>query len=140
MRDRAISKKFLTPGYWQSHRAVFPKNHFMPFLAAILNFWIKHKKRIYLRTGARWSNFCEIFYPQCIHRVIWRLFTKNHFPAIFIGHLEFLHKTKQKKTHLSWKQCEIERFRQIFWPIRLSSKSTGDFSQKSFSCHFRQPS
>ena len=45
MRDRVISTKFLTPEVCAVNWQFFPKTIFEPFLAAILNFYIKRKKK-----------------------------------------------------------------------------------------------
>ena len=46
----------------------------------------------------------KIFYPRVSQSVL-ATFPKNHFPATFGAHLEFLRKTQK---HLSRKRCEIQ--------------------------------
>ena len=120
------------------------------------------QKRIYLGNGARSSNFDEIFDPQGICRVYWRLFAKIVFLPLlaavlnfFVKHKNaFISETEQDRAPLLTAilnfciKCknvfisETERDRAIstkFLTRRVSAESTGDFSQKSFSRHFWQP-
>ena len=88
--------KILAHGvYAESCGSFYPKSFSLHFWQPFLNFWVKRKNLIILKT-------VQDGYMQSSVT-----FAKNDFLAIFGGHLEFL-----CKVHLSWKDCEIERF----WP------------------------
>ena len=77
----------------------------------------------------RWSDFDEIFDPQGICRVYWRLFAKIVFPPLLAAILNFY--VKRKNPLIS----ETERDRVIltkFLTCRVAAGSTGNFSQNIF--------
>ena len=89
MRDRTILSKFSTHRLSkQSTLANFQKFFLSLKMTAILNQQIC----FYFLNRARYQDFVEIFDPQGVQSVL-ATFHKNHFPATFCGHLEFLHET-----------------------------------------------
>ena len=89
---------------------------------------------MYLGNGVRYSDLVEIFYPQAGYQQSQLVtFPKNHFAAIFGGHLEFLRKT-QKRIILETMHDRVILLK--FLIARLSPELTGEFFQKSFSRHF----
>ena len=80
---------FILVGYRNEKFATDPARIF----GAIWNFCVKGKP-IYLRNGARYSDFDEIFDPQVICIVFWLLFPKVVFPPYFAAILNFSIKCK----------------------------------------------
>ena len=109
VRDRAIMSKFSTHRVsQQTSLANFQKNLLSSKMVAILNFRIFAKNAktqicFYLLNHVRQSSFVGIFdpYGNSVNYTLQLLatFPKNHFPAIFGGHLEFLRKM-QKRNYL----------------------------------------
>ena len=110
-RDRAISTKFLTHRVFASSTGDLLQNRFPATFGGHLEFLHKMQKCIYIGNGARYSDFDEIFDPQSISRVYWRLFPKIILPPLLAA---ILNLRKTEKKHLSWKRSKIERFRQNF--------------------------
>ena len=74
--------------------------------------------------------------PGYLHSLL-SSFHKNRFPTTFGGHLKFLRKTQK----VSISEMEQDRATPTkFLTHRVSTESTGDFSQKLFSRHFWWPS
>ena len=66
------------------------KREFSQLMVAILDFSGKLKSvYIYLRNGARYSDFLKIFYHYGISIVKWQLFPKIIFPPFMAGILNF---------------------------------------------------
>ena len=119
--------------YWQlfTKKIIFP-----PLLEAILNFCVKCKNTILemVQDGTISTKVCD---PQGTCRVYWRLYTKNAFLPLLTAILNF--HVKRKSTFI----LETVQDRVIstkFWTCRVSAESTSDFSQKSLSHHYWQPS
>ena len=93
-RDRAISMKFFTHRVSAVSIKDFSQKSFSSTFASHLEFLRKMQKRVYLTNGARWSDFDEIFDPQGICTVYWRLFPKIIFPPLLAGILNFCVKCK----------------------------------------------
>ena len=86
-----------------SHLSRFGKNCFCLFLAAILNFCVKHKIHL-LQKWCKIEQFGLHFWPTRYTLSHLALFGKTCVPVIIGGHLEFLHK---RQAHLSWKRSEM---------------------------------
>ena len=71
----------------ESSSYFLPKMVFLPFLAAILHFCVKHESTFISEMVRDRRNLKKFFDAQG--------FPKNHFPTIFGGHLEFLHKMRK---------------------------------------------
>ena len=105
-----ILTKFLTPRVSAENiLATFSKIVLSPFLAAILNFCecakmhLSRKRCEIVQFQAFNNNFKPPSPPPPppprYFQTLLATFPKNHYPAIFGGHLEFLHKT-QKRIYL----------------------------------------
>ena len=95
VRDRSILTKFFTcTVHTESTGDFSQKITFSPFLAAILNFCVKHKNAFILETVRDRAISMKIL----THRVSAECsgdITQNRFPAIYGGHLEFLRKMQK---------------------------------------------
>ena len=89
IRDRAISIKYLA----QSHMYIFSKKFLFCYFGNHFEFLCKSHKCIcmYFRNGAIYLG--RISGLEDMYKGIYQ-FPKNHCPLIFIGRLEFLHKTQ----------------------------------------------
>ena len=98
VRKSDFDKIFDPQGYTHSHLALFAQNYFPAIFGGHLEFLRKSQKCNYLRNGAKYSEFKEMFgppgYPGSSDT-----FARNCLPAIFTSHLEFLHKM-QKRIYL----------------------------------------
>ena len=109
--------------YWQFLQKLFSRHFWRPSWISEVN-----AKHIYLD---------EIFDLQGVCGVYWRLFAKIVLLPLLAAVLNFC--VKRQNVFIS----EMERDRAIsakFLTRMVSAESTGDFSQKSFSCHFWRPS
>ena len=106
----------------------FPQNSFFCHLWRSFELLCKTQKCIYLRKGARYSNFSKIFGPKGTRRAIWRLFPKIVFPPFLLAILNFC--VRHKKAFI----LEGVQDRAIsvkFLSPRVSAESSGDIFQKN---------
>ena len=87
MRARAISTKFLTPGYLHCLLARFCQNCFPATFGGHLEFLRRTQNRVYLGNGE--SDFDKIFDAQGTRRVYWQVFAKIVFPPLLAAILSF---------------------------------------------------
>ena len=130
-------KIFHAQGICRLYYQLVPKIVFSPFVAAILNFYVKRKNALISEMVRDRAIFDKIFNAQDICRLYCQLVPKIVFSPFLAAILNFCVK---RKMHLSQKWCEKEQFLTKFLTRRVSADSTVSLSQKSFSRHFWQPS
>ena len=112
----------------QSILATFPKNRFHTTFGGHLEFPRKAQKCIYLRNGARYSDFDKIFNPQGICRVYWRHPPKIAFLLLLATILNFCLKHKSVsisetvRDRVILTKFSTHRVYVVYW--RLSPKIT----------------
>ena len=133
VRDRVISTKF-----WNHRVSAESTGDFsQESLSRHLNFCVKCKSAFISETVQDRAISTKFWNRKLSAECTGDIFSKITFSPFCGGHLEFLCKTQNT---FIW---EIIRDRVIstkYMTYMLSVKSTGDFSQKSLSRHFWQPS
>ena len=127
------------PGHFYQKMAslLLPKMFSWPLLVAILNFYVKCKTCLSQKQRKIEAIFDTIFDRRVSAESTGNFSQKIVFPPLLAAVLNFC--VKRKSPLIS----EIERDRANstkFLTHRVAAESTANFSQKSFSCHFWQPS
>ena len=104
-----------------------------PFTGTLLLFYftMMSKTRVILIQILNNYSIIQIFVSQGIHRVIWHFLPKS-FPAIFVGHLEFLHKIQKHILETVWDRAILTKF----LVRRVNRESSYTFCQRIVSLHF----
>ena len=87
--DRAIWAEIFCLQGICSHLMTFPQIYFPASFGGHLEFLHKRQKHSYLGNGARYSDFCKLFNPLGVCRVMWRLFPKIIFMPVLANILNF---------------------------------------------------